>query len=104
MNGSLNCLFWPAGWNGTGRKIIEWTAFNLSTYVVPRLLSADASIALQAIEWEQSMSGNRSLSRPASGQKYQAPKLTVFGEAIHLTASGTSSTGEGKGGGNVKRI
>ena len=50
------------------------------------------------------MSENRSLSRPAGGQKYQAPKLTVFGEAIHLTASGTSTTGEGKGGGNVKRI
>lgn len=35
--------------------------------------------------------------------QYRAPTLTVFGAAIHLTASGTSQTGEGKGGGNSKK-
>jgi len=36
-------------------------------------------------------------------QQYRAPTLTIFGAAIHLTASGTSQTGEGKGGGNSKK-
>lgn len=49
------------------------------------------------------MSEKKSLSSTAAGQKYHAPKLTVYGDAIHLTASGTSPAGEGKGGGNVKR-
>lgn len=49
------------------------------------------------------MSDKNNQSSPAAGKRYQAPKLTVYGEAIHLTASGTSPAGEGKGGGNVKR-
>ena len=51
------------------------------------------------------MAENRLGSRADARQpQYQAPKLTIFGAAIHLTASGTSKTGEGKGGGNTKLI
>lgn len=51
------------------------------------------------------MAENRPVSRGNAGQQqYHAPKLTIFGAAIHLTASGTSATGEGKGGGNTKKL
>jgi hypothetical protein len=38
-----------------------------------------------------------------SKSNYSAPRLVVYGDMAKLTASGTSSTGEGKGGGNVKK-
>lgn len=50
------------------------------------------------------MSNRRADFRDEAGQnEYQPPKLTVYGRAVHLTASGTSSTGEGMGGGNSKK-
>lgn len=51
------------------------------------------------------MAENLSNSAASAGrQQYRAPKLTVFGAATHLTASGTSASGEGKGGGNDKKV
>jgi hypothetical protein len=42
-------------------------------------------------------------SDSTSGSKYSAPTLVIYGDMAKLTASGTSQTGEGKGGGNTKK-
>ncbi len=39
----------------------------------------------------------------ADHEQYRAPKLTVFGNAIHLTAAGTQAGMEGGGTGNAQR-
>lgn len=48
------------------------------------------------------MAENRTVARPeVSSKGYQSPKLTIYGGAVYLTASGTKPAPEGSGSGNV---
>lgn len=51
---------------------------------------------------EFNMAENRTIATiQASLKIYKAPKLIVYGGAVHLTASGTKPSPEGGGAGNV---
>ena len=48
------------------------------------------------------MAKNRTVARAEAPSKvYKAPKLAIYGGAVHLTASGTLAAPEGSGSGNV---
>ena len=48
------------------------------------------------------MAENRTVARSvASSKEYKAPKLSIYGSAVYLTAAGTKPSPEGSGSGNV---
>lgn len=44
------------------------------------------------------------MRKMTSGRKYSAPKLTVYGDMVKLTASGTSGNAENQGNTSASRM